>query len=104
MANYRVDVSALAERDLKDIVRYISAQLTSPISAYHLMDIFEESMTSLADLPQRFPLIEDELLSQMGYRKLIIKNYVVFFSGDEFNKVVNVERILFGRRDWFRFL
>jgi toxin ParE1/3/4 len=87
-----------------DIIRYISAHLTAPVSAYHLMEIFEEALMSLSDLPQRYPLIEDELLLQLGYRKMIVKNYVVFFSVDEANKIVNVERILYGRRDWFRFI
>lgn len=31
MAKYRVDVSEPAENDLRDIVRYISAQLSAPI-------------------------------------------------------------------------
>ncbi|PKM64575.1 MAG: type II toxin-antitoxin system RelE/ParE family toxin [Firmicutes bacterium HGW-Firmicutes-20] len=104
MVNYKVDVSTPAQSDLSDIIRYISAQLTSSVSAVHLMEIFEEALMSLSDLPQRYPLIDDELLSQLGYRKMIVKNYVVFFSIDEANKVVNVERILYGRRDWFRFL
>lgn len=104
MEKYRVDVSAPAQSDLNDIIRYISAQLTAPVSAYHLMEIFEEALMSLSDLPQRYPLIEDELLLQLGYRKIIVKNYVIFFSVDEANKVVNVERILYGRRDWFRFI
>lgn len=104
MANFKVDVSAPAQSDLIDIIRYISAQLTSSVSASHLMDIFEEALMSLSDLPHRFPLIDDELLSQLGYRKMIVKNYVVFFSVDDTDKIVNVERILYGRRDWFRFI
>lgn len=40
----------------------------------------------------------------LGYRKLIVKNYIVFFTIDEPNKVVDVERILYGRRDWLRIL
>lgn len=104
MENYKVDVSAPAQSDLNDIVRYISAQLTTSVSAVHLMEIFEEALMSLSELPQRYPLIDDELLSQLGYRKMIVKNYVVFFSVDELNKVVNVERILYGRRDWLRFI
>jgi toxin ParE1/3/4 len=104
MENYKVYVSTPAQSDLNDIVRYISAQLTTSVSAVHLMEIFEKALMSLSELPQRYPLINDELLSQLGYRKMIVKNYVVFFSGDETNKVVNVERILFGRRDWLRFI
>ncbi len=55
-------------------------------------------------MPQRFPLISDERLSQMGYRKLVVKNYVVFYLIDEKNKVVEIGRILYGRRDWLSLL
>lgn len=104
MTKYRVDVSEPAENDLVDIVRYIASQLSAPISALHMMELLEEAMAGLSDMPQRCPFVADESLSQMGYRKLIVKNYVVFFSIDEKNKVVDVERILYGRRNWLRFL
>jgi len=104
MAKYRVDISEPAESDLRDIVRYIASQLSAPISALNMMELLEEAMTSLSDLPQRCPLVADERLSQLGYRKLNVKKYVVFFSIDEKNKVVDVERILYGRRDWLRIL
>ena len=104
MAKYRVDISEPAENDLKDIIRYIASQLSAPESALNMMELLEEAMLSLSDMPQRCPLVSDERLSQMGYRKLIVKKYIVFFSIDEKNKVVDVERILFGRRNWLRFL
>ena len=104
MAKYRVDVSEPAENDLRDIIRYIASQLYAPISALHMMELLEEAMMGLSNMPQRCSLAADERLSQMGYRMLPVKNYVVFFSIDEKNKVVDVERILYGRRDWQRIL
>jgi len=104
MTKYRVDIAEPAERDLIDIVKYISTQLSAPMSAYLMMEVFEEAMTSLSYSPQRCPLIADERLAQLGYRKLAVKNYIVFLSVDEKNKVVDVERILFARRDWLRFI
>ena len=104
MAQYRVDVSEPAENDLKDIVRYIASQLSAPISALNMMELLEEAMAGLSDIPQRCPLVTDERLAQMGYRKLVVKKYIVFFSIDENNKMVDVERILYGRRDWLRLL
>jgi toxin ParE1/3/4 len=104
MAQYRVDVSEPAEDDLLEIVRHIASQLAAPISALNMMEILEDRITSLSDLPQSYPLVADERLSQMGYRKLPVKNYFVFFSIDEKNKVVDIERILYGRRDWMRIL
>jgi toxin ParE1/3/4 len=46
------------------------------------------------------PAVADERLAAIGYRKLIVKNYIIFFSIDEKAKVVDVERILYGRRNW----
>ena len=104
MEKYRVDISEPAERDLTDIVRYIVAQLSAPVSAFHMMELLEEAMGTLSLMPHRHPFLADERLSQMGYRKLVIKNYVIFFSIDEKNQVVDVERILYKRRDWLRIL
>lgn len=39
-----------------------------------------------------------------GYRKLIIKNYIAFFTVDEQARVVDVERILYARRDWLNII
>ncbi len=104
MAQYRVDVSEPAENDLVEIIRHIATQFNAPISALNLMELLEEQMASLSNLPQRYPPVFDERLSQMGYRKLPVKKYVVFFSIDEKNKVVDIERILYGRRDWVQIL
>jgi len=104
MEPYRVDVSEAAENDLYDIVRYIASQFFAPVTALQMMELLEEAMASLAEMPQRFSLLNDERLSQMGYRKLTVKNYLVFFSIDEQNKAVDVERILYARRDWLRIL
>lgn len=104
MAKYKVNVSEPAENDLRDIVRYISAQLAAPITATKMMDAIEEAIGSLTDMPQKCPPVTDERLASMGYRKLVVKNYIAFFTINEHSKVVNVERILYGRRDWLRIL
>lgn len=104
MGKYRVDVSEPAENDLREIVRYIASQLSAPLSALDMMELLEEAMAGLTDMPQRYPLVADERLSQMGYRKLTVKNYILFFSIDDMSKGVVVERILYGRRDWLRIL
>ena len=104
MEPYRVDVSEVAENDLHDIVRYIASQLSVPITALSMMELLEEAMAGLSEMPQRFPPLADDRLSQKGYRRLAVKNHIVFFSIDEKNKAVDVERILYSRRDWLRIL
>ncbi|HAU32024.1 MAG: Plasmid stabilization system protein [Desulfotomaculum sp. 46_296] len=100
MAKYRIDVSEPAENDLRDIVRYISAQLSASMTALQMMDTVEEAIMGLAIMPQKCPPVTDERLAMRGYRKLFVKNYIVFFTIDEKSKVVDVERILYARRDW----
>ncbi len=104
MERYRVTVSEPAEGDLRDIVRYISAQLLVPMTAEKMMDAIEEAIASLADMPQKSPPITDERLASMGYHKLVVKNYIAFFTIDEKTKVVDIVRILYARRDWLRIL
>lgn len=104
MGKYRVDISEPAENDFLDIVRYITSQLSAPISAASMIEIFEEAIESLSHMPRRYPFVADERLTQMGYRKLSLKNYIIFYSINEKDKVVNIERILYGRRNWLRIL
>jgi addiction module RelE/StbE family toxin len=104
MAKYRIEVSEPAENDLRDIVRYISAQLSAPITALKMMDTLEEAIKGLAATPHKRPSVTDERLAMMGYRKLLVKNYIVFFTIDEKAKVVDVERILYARREWYHIL
>ncbi|MGI6587267.1 MAG: type II toxin-antitoxin system RelE/ParE family toxin [Peptococcia bacterium] len=100
MAKYRADVSEPAENDLRDIVSYIYAQLSAPMTALKMMNILEDAIASLADMPQKCSLVTDERLASMGYRKLVVKNYIIFFTIDEQSKTVDIERILYARRDW----
>jgi len=100
MSKYRIDISEPAENDLYDIVRYISAQLSAPMTALKMMENIEDAIEKLAKLPQRCPPVTDDRLSSVGYRKLIVKNYAVFFSINEKEKIIDIERILYARRDW----
>ena len=100
MLMYRVDISEPAEDDLRDIIRYISSQLDAPITAMKMLETIEEALSKLSDMPERCPIVRDERLAAMGYRRLEIKNYAAFFTVNEKDKVVDVERILYARRDW----
>ncbi|GAB1477452.1 type II toxin-antitoxin system RelE/ParE family toxin [Bacillota bacterium] len=104
MTKYRVEIAEPAEKDLRDIVGYIYAQLDAPVTALKMMDIIESAVRNLEDMPEKYPAVKDERLAAMGYRKLLVRNYIVFFTIDKSNKVVDVERILYVRRDWLGIL
>jgi plasmid stabilization system protein ParE len=104
MPKYRIDVSKPAENDLHDIIRYIGAQLSAPMAALKMAEIIEEALTGLAERPYSYPQVADERLASMGYRKLTVKNYIVFFTINKKTKIVDIERILYAQRDWLHIL
>ena len=100
MCEYRVFISEPAEHDLWGICRYISAQLSSPQTALDMVDEIEAAIRSLSEMPARFALVGDERLALQGYRKMLVKNYLVFYLIDEEAACVDIVRILYARRDW----
>ena len=104
MAKYRVDASNPAEEDFRDILRYISSQLSAPITAMKMLDAIEESLLKLEDMPEMYPLVRDDRLALLGYRRLEIKNYTAFYTINEKEKTVDVERVIYARRDWANLL
>lgn len=104
MIRYGVYISEPAEADILDVFKYIASQLNSPVSALNMVDAIEEALNSLEEMPYRYPPVSDERLAAMGYRKLTLKNYIIFFTVDEESKVVDIERILYARRDWLSIL
>lgn len=100
MNSYEVNVTEIAEIDLIDIVTYISEQFMAEQTATEFALLAEKTLSSLAQFPERIPLLNDDRLRSLGYRKISIGNYLAFFSIDKKNKIVYVERILYNRRDW----
>lgn len=104
MEQYDVRITDLAERDILEIVRYITSELSAIEAALKLLDEIGEAISSLYSMPQKYSLVLDDRLRNLGYRKVSVRNYLVFYCIDEDNHVVNVERVLYGRRDWMRVL
>ena len=76
----------------------------APATTLKMMTSIEKAVASLSETPQSCPLVSDDLLFSMGYRKMVVKKYIIFFTINEKDKIVDIERILHSRRDWFRIL
>ena len=100
MEIYNINVAESAEIDLHDIIKYISEQFMADVTARQLLNEIENKISSLATFPERIPLISDDRLHGLGYRKLSVKNYLIFFSINKRDRMVNIERILYKRRNW----
>jgi len=98
--NYSVNITDLAEDDILATVKYISSALKNLIAANNLLDEIERHEKILEEMPNIYPFVKDEYLSQKGIKYVTIKNYLMFYTIDENNKIVNVIRFLYGRMNW----
>jgi len=97
---YKIIVSKDANRDIDEIVSYIVHELKNTRAAMSFLDGVEKSYTGITENPFMYSLCNDARLYKEGYRKIVIKNYLIFYRVDENQKSVFIVRVLYGARDY----
>ena len=96
---FEIEASDQADADLRNIYGYIAFELQSPENAGRQLDRLEESIMSLAQMPERFREYENELWHSRGLRIMPVDNYCVFYILDKKKAVVTIIRVMYGGRD-----
>ncbi|MFV0364509.1 MAG: type II toxin-antitoxin system RelE/ParE family toxin [Suipraeoptans sp.] len=104
MINYQIRITSAAERDIAHATDYIELALKNPQAADNLLDEVEHQITALTQLPEKFPLVEDELLASWGIRFTLVNNYLAFYVIDHGEQQVNIVRVLYGKSNWVSIL
>jgi plasmid stabilization system protein ParE len=99
-SKYTVRLLAIAEQDLVELVSYLAAE--NPRAATDLLDHLEARLQTLTSHPFVGRIPHTSKLTALGYRVLVIDNYLVFYKVK--GKTVLVHRILHGARDLLRLL
>ncbi|MBQ7097097.1 MAG: type II toxin-antitoxin system RelE/ParE family toxin [Clostridia bacterium] len=97
---YRLVITKEAYKDLEDVISYISGTLKNPIAADNFLKEFEEKCEIVSSNPEAYAYCNDTRLMNAGYRKIVIKNYIVFYRINRPEKEVYIMRIIYGRRDY----
>lgn len=98
--SYVIHITRTAERDIMRAADYIEFNLKNPTAAEHLLDVATEQINSLADMPQKFRLVDDPVLASWEIRYVIVNNYLAFYTIDEEKQMVIVVRFLFQKSSW----
>lgn len=104
MERYKVDVTDEAKADIRAAARYIAVELRQPDTAESLLDSFDDEITSLEKMPERYGTVHDEYLASLGIRMTMLKNYLLFYVVDRTALTVTIIRALHGRRNWISIL
>ena len=97
---YKIQLSIKAKNDLKEIVLYIKNELKEPAIANRYTNLVKREIQKLEYFPQKFAIIDDDIIKDLNIRKININNYIVFYTIDDEVKRVNIVRILYGASDW----
>lgn len=91
---------AIAEQDLVELVSYLAAE--DPTAAAEVLDHIEARVQTLTSYPFIGRIPQASKLTALGYRVLVIDNYLVVYKVK--GNTVLVHRILHGGRDLLRVL
>jgi addiction module RelE/StbE family toxin len=96
-AKYQINLTEAAEQDLTEIADYIAGE--NPSAALKVIVRIEKNILKL----EHFPLIgvvpRIRRLARKGYRILIVDDYLVFYVITD-NEIIEIRRILSGKRDY----
>ena len=98
--SYQVHITSTAEHDIMQAADYIEFTLKNPDAAEHLLDAVAKQIGSLADLPQKFRLVDDLVLASWGIRFVIINHYLAFYTINEEKQTVIIVRFLYQKSNW----
>ena len=96
---YAVNIGEQAETQLSELYHYIRDTLQAPKAAGDMLDLLDKEIRSLSRFPKRYALTEEEPWHSMGVRRIIVKNYLVYYLVDDAARAVDVTAIIYGGRD-----
>ena len=102
MNEYEVRVTRQALEQMKEIVHYISNDLMAPDAADNLLDKMKAEITKLPSFPKKHALIDEEPWRTEGVRKIVVKNFLIYYWIDDENNRVQVTAVNYSRRDQIR--
>lgn len=101
---YKLLVTELAHQDLDNIVSYIAIQLSNPKAAGDFLDEVTTCYSFLKNNPMMYERCQDRRLEKEGYRKAVIKNYVLVYKVNENSRTVSIMRFFYSAQDYSKLI
>lgn len=96
---YNVQITKYALTQMEEIKHYIVNELYAPQAAYDLLLQMKKAIASLETFPFRNPLVDEEKWREQEIRKIIVKNFLLYYWIDEENEVVYITAVVYEKRN-----
>ena len=93
---YQIRLLRIAEEDFNEIISFIADD--NPTAANSITDKIEKNIELLSGNPLLGRIPRDEDIKNLGYRYIIVQNYIVFYTIEGRN--IFIHRILHGVRNY----
>lgn len=101
---YTIDITDTAKGHLRDIAINIAEQSKEKEIAKRFVGELEAECYRLDEMPNKGANPNDRVLISMGYKFLVHKEYLIFFTVDDFAKIVYIQAIFNAKKDYKRFM
>lgn len=101
---YKVNITRKAKRDINEILDYLTNNLHNHDAALALSGALKKKIVFLAGNPYAYEISRLKRLSRQGYRRVVVKNYLLLYLVDSDQKTVNIIRVVYGRQDYENFI
>lgn len=99
---YDINFTETAEADLRNIALYITETSKEINIAIDFVNELQEQCNRLSDFPSIGAYPKDFVLKSLGYRFLVHKEYLIFYTIEEAEKSVYIQAIFHGKKDYNR--
>ena len=96
---YKLEYLPVAQRDMVEIVRYISGELQNPAAADRLAMELVNAAESILTFPYALPAYQPIRPLKREYRKILVQNFLMLYWVDEEKKLVTIARVVYAKRD-----
>jgi toxin ParE1/3/4 len=93
---YQVRLLKVAEEDFTEIISFVASD--NPTAANVIANKIEKNLELLSENPNLGRIPREEEIRNLGYRYLIVQNYLIFYTIEE--RTIFIHRILHGARNY----
>ena len=101
---YKLEYLPVARKDMLEIVRYIGRELQNPDAASRLAVELVNAAESILEFPYATPAYQSIRPLKREYRKILVRNFLMFYWVDEEKKLVTIARVVYAKQDYNRLL
>ncbi len=92
--NYSFSITNTASKELMNIVKYISINLSNPSKAEEIIELIYKKIEDIVSFPFPYPIYHNTFVVRGELRKALAKQFLFFYSINEKEKHIFIHGII----------